>query len=371
MELLALAPGSGDRGKVSLLRSFDPASESAQRRRPRSLLRRRAGLRPGPRHLRGELPGTCSITSSPATSWAEDRRRARSAARRLGEILGSPVAGCRGVAGGDIGESSFVELAGGERLFVKCYPGAAPRAWRAPRPGASAGSPRREPCAPLRCAPTARRRTGCPPFWPSSGSRRRSPAPTTTSSSAAGSPPSTGPAPTASASPRTTSSGRLPQSNRRHESWASLLRRGAPGCPAQHGEEVGRLPGRVGRGPRIADRGAPLTLRPGGATGASPRRSLGRQRPGGPGAGRPCLIDPAVYGGHREVDLAMMRLFGGFSAAGLRGLRRGLAPGSGPPRAGRPLPALSPARAREPVRGELRGLAGAEHVSRGARGARR
>ncbi len=25
-----------------------------------------------------------------------------------------------------------------------------------------------------------------------------------------------------------------------------------------------------------------------------------------------CLIDPAVYGGHREVDLAMMRLFGGF-----------------------------------------------------------
>lgn len=30
--------------------------------------------------------------------------------------------------------------------------------------------------------------------------------------------------------------------------------------------------------------------------------------------GEPCLIDPAVFGGHREVDLAMMRLFGGFSA---------------------------------------------------------
>jgi len=28
--------------------------------------------------------------------------------------------------------------------------------------------------------------------------------------------------------------------------------------------------------------------------------------------GQPCLIDPAVYAGHREVDLAMMRLFGGF-----------------------------------------------------------
>ena len=29
-------------------------------------------------------------------------------------------------------------------------------------------------------------------------------------------------------------------------------------------------------------------------------------------AGRPWLIDPAAYAGHREVDLAMMRLFGGF-----------------------------------------------------------
>lgn len=27
--------------------------------------------------------------------------------------------------------------------------------------------------------------------------------------------------------------------------------------------------------------------------------------------GHPCLIDPAVYGGHREMDLAMLRLFGG------------------------------------------------------------
>lgn len=31
--------------------------------------------------------------------------------------------------------------------------------------------------------------------------------------------------------------------------------------------------------------------------------------------GAPCLIDPAVHGGHREMDLAMMRLFGGFGTA--------------------------------------------------------
>jgi protein-ribulosamine 3-kinase len=30
-------------------------------------------------------------------------------------------------------------------------------------------------------------------------------------------------------------------------------------------------------------------------------------------SGMPCLIDPACYYGHREADLAMMRLFGGFS----------------------------------------------------------
>lgn len=31
--------------------------------------------------------------------------------------------------------------------------------------------------------------------------------------------------------------------------------------------------------------------------------------------GQPCLIDPAVYYGHREMDLAMTQLFGGFDCA--------------------------------------------------------
>lgn len=31
-------------------------------------------------------------------------------------------------------------------------------------------------------------------------------------------------------------------------------------------------------------------------------------------AGKPCLIDPAVYYGHREMDLAFSKLFGGFDA---------------------------------------------------------
>ena len=31
--------------------------------------------------------------------------------------------------------------------------------------------------------------------------------------------------------------------------------------------------------------------------------------------GRPVLVDPAAYGGHREVDLAMLSLFGSPSSA--------------------------------------------------------
>ena len=30
--------------------------------------------------------------------------------------------------------------------------------------------------------------------------------------------------------------------------------------------------------------------------------------------GEPCLIDPAVYYGHREADLAMTMIFGGFDS---------------------------------------------------------
>ena len=47
--------------------------------------------------------------------------------------------------------------------------------------------------------------------------------------------------------------------------------------------------------------------------------------------GRPCLIDPAVYAGHREIDLAMMRLFGGFGERVFAAYEEAspLAPGAG------------------------------------------
>lgn len=44
-----------------------------------------------------------------------------------------------------------------------------------------------------------------------------------------------------------------------------------------------------------------------------------RSEDGSGGGGDPVLIDPAVYVGHREVDLAMSRLFGGFPHSFYRG----------------------------------------------------
>jgi fructosamine-3-kinase len=44
--------------------------------------------------------------------------------------------------------------------------------------------------------------------------------------------------------------------------------------------------------------------------------------------GTPYLIDPAVYYGHSEIDLAMSRLFGGFPQSFYRGYEQILPPGN-------------------------------------------
>ena len=64
---------------------------------------------------------------------------------------------------------------------------------------------------------------------------------------------------------------------------------------------------------------------PAGAAGAPARRSVVGQRDGRR-EGRPWLIDPSAYGGHREVDLAMLRLFGAPSRARVRAPMRSCAP---------------------------------------------
>lgn len=103
------------------------------------------------------------------------------------------------------------------------------------------------------------------------------------------------------------------QSNTPTDTWAEFLadRRIRPFARVAH--ERGSLPARtVDALDRLADRCADLVGPP-----EPPARLHGDLWSGNvlvDTAGEPVLIDPAVVGGHREIDLAMMRLFGGFGA---------------------------------------------------------
>ena len=69
--------------------------------------------------------------------------------------------------------------------------------------------------------------------------------------------------------------------------------------------------------------------------------------------GAPCLIDPAVYGGHREMDLAMMRLFGGFSERVFAAYAEVVSARDWARGTGAAVPTVPAARARELVRRRL------------------
>lgn len=106
--------------------------------------------------------------------------------------------------------------------------------------------------------------------------------------------------------------GSLPQSNRRHETWVAfyaaervlpLVRRAVDGGHAPS-SWVALAEQLVTRLPEVAGPPEP------------PARLHGDLWSGNvitDTRGQPVLIDPAVYGGHREVDLAMLALFGGLS----------------------------------------------------------
>jgi fructosamine-3-kinase len=108
--------------------------------------------------------------------------------------------------------------------------------------------------------------------------------------------------------------GTLPQPNAPLESWPEFYgaRRIEP--LARRAVDAGALPGRVlAQVERLRARLPDLC-----GPREEPARLHGDLWGGNALAdahGAPVLVDPAVYGGHREIDLAMMRLFGGFSDA--------------------------------------------------------
>ena len=110
--------------------------------------------------------------------------------------------------------------------------------------------------------------------------------------------------------------GPLVQSNSPAASWAEfwIMRRLEP--QLQRARDAGRMPGQAREWDGLFAR-IPELLAPAMADGASLLHGdlwsgnvLATTR-------GPALVDPAVYHGHREVDLAMAELFGGLSATAL------------------------------------------------------
>jgi protein-ribulosamine 3-kinase len=105
--------------------------------------------------------------------------------------------------------------------------------------------------------------------------------------------------------------GSLPQSNRPHPTWAAFYEHERLAPQLERAVRQGRASARMRRGfERLFARLSELA-----GPNEAPARLHGDLWGGNlhtDETGAPCLVDPAVYGGHREIDLAMMRLFGGF-----------------------------------------------------------
>jgi fructosamine-3-kinase len=236
-------------------------------------------------------------------------------AAALAESLGSAVASSRPIGGGDINDAYELALADGRRLFVKTNA----RAPRAMFPAEARGLAWLAEAGTLRTPKVIAVST-------LEGSER----PFLALELLRPGPPARG------------------FDERLGRGLAALHHAGAPGFGLDHDNFIGRLP--QDNGPaltggdwaafyrekrleaqlrRAADRGLAsarmkrgfeqLFARMGDLCGpAEPPSRLHGDLWGGnllcDDAGAPCLIDPAVYGGHREIDLAMMRLFGGFGS---------------------------------------------------------
>lgn len=111
--------------------------------------------------------------------------------------------------------------------------------------------------------------------------------------------------------PRDNFIGSLPQDNEPEEDWATFYTRRRLEPQLRMAVDRGRSSAAMRRGfQRLFARMPELVGRP-----EPPSRLHGDLWAGNllySECGEPVLIDPAVYGGHREMDLAMMRLFGGF-----------------------------------------------------------
>ncbi|MFG1691447.1 fructosamine kinase family protein, partial [Gemmatimonadota bacterium] len=107
--------------------------------------------------------------------------------------------------------------------------------------------------------------------------------------------------------------GALPQSNGPGTEWADFWRDERILPQVERARDAGHFPGRESEELDTLLEALPGILEGAGDDGPSLLHGdlwSGNVYPGP--AGEPVLIDPSVYRGHREVDLAMSELFGGF-----------------------------------------------------------
>ena len=227
---------------------------------------------------------------------------------RLARALGAPVAALRPVAGGDVNRAAHARTADGRDVFVKHRPGAPPGTWTAEAEGLAwlrvEGGPRIPRVLAVDDAPDGFLALEWLPPSPPAPDHDDRLGRGLAALHAARAP--------AFGLDRDNWIGPLPQSNSPLPDWPAFLgeRRIAPLVRAAR--ERGVLDAAdAAAADRLIARLPCLCGPP-----EPPARLHGDLWSGNAHAapdGGPVLVDPAVYGGHREMDLAMMRLFGGFA----------------------------------------------------------
>ena len=254
------------------------------------------------------------------------RRRSRLADERIESVesaLARPVESILPVAGGDIAESFRIEIRGGDKFFLKDYGANEARTEESAKSRTTSGTPPTGPADAeaqglewLRSGTTLRvpEVIACTASWLAlewiESAPRRADFGVRLGHGlaelhAAG-------APTFGLETANWI-GRLPQRNEPRSTWAAFLAENRWAPMIERAKRTVGLPTGLGS---ILDRlleDLPELLGPE----EPPSRLHGDLWSGNVLAdetGSPCLIDPAVYGGHREVDLAMLALFGGLDA---------------------------------------------------------
>ena len=107
--------------------------------------------------------------------------------------------------------------------------------------------------------------------------------------------------------------GATPQDNTTNSNWVEFWRERRLGPQFALAAKRGAPPPLLAKGARLA-RDFAVLLADCAVEPALQHGDLWGGNAGFDGAGAPVIFDPAVYYGHREADLAMTELFGGFSA---------------------------------------------------------